>query len=176
MSISKRYLGWIGAALVGAALSVAASQALPPPGIAASEPAPVAAEPAPAATPPTGPSDAPKRALMLIEAEITDMPGFGAYVQAIMPVFGKYGGRYVVMRGARNDLEGDWGATRIVISEWPSMAAAQAFWDSADYQAAKELREDTGSFRVTLLEMTDPAPAPAIDPPPAPAADPVPAR
>lgn len=102
-------------------------------------------------------AEAPARpALMLVEAEITDMERFREYTVAIVPIVQRFGGRYVVMRGAREDLEGDWGATRIVISEWPSMQAAQDFWNSPEYQAAIKLREGTGTFRVTLLETLPP--------------------
>lgn len=97
-------------------------------------------------------------ALMLIEADITDMERFREYTRAITPIVQRFGGRYVVMRGARADLEGDWGQTRIVISEWPSMAVARAFWDSPEYREAVKLREGTGTFRITLLE-TAPQPA-----------------
>jgi HAE1 family hydrophobic/amphiphilic exporter-1 len=89
----------------------------------------------------------------------TDMDRFRQYTVAIIPIVQRFGGRYVVMRGAREDLEGDWGATRIVISEWPSMDAARAFWNSPEYRQAVKLREGTGTFRVTLLE-TAPPPEP----------------
>jgi uncharacterized protein (DUF1330 family) len=99
------------------------------------------------------PADAaPRSALMLIEADIHDMDGFRAYTQAIIPIVQRFGGTYVVMRGQRQDLEGDWGTTRVVISRWPSMEAARAFWFSPEYQDAIKLRQGTGSFRVTLLE------------------------
>lgn len=120
-------------------------------GIAAS--ATRAAEPPPTESAPELPA---RPALMLIEADITDMDRFRAYTVAIVPIVQRFGGRYVVMRGAREDLEGDWGATRIVISEWPSMQAAQDFWNSPEYRQAVKLREGTGTFRVTLLETLPP--------------------
>lgn len=106
------------------------------------------------ATPPAAPATdaAPRPALMLIEADIHDMDGFRAYTQAIIPIVQRFGGTYVVMRGERQDLEGDWGTTRVVISRWPSMDAARAFWFSPEYQQAIKLRQGTGTFRVTLLE------------------------
>ena len=106
------------------------------------------------ATPPPAPAAdaAPRPALMLIEADIHDMDGFRAYTQAIIPIVQRFGGSYVVMRGQRQDLEGDWGTTRVVISRWPSMEAARAFWFSPEYQEAIKLRQGTGTFRVTLLE------------------------
>lgn len=95
-------------------------------------------------------------ALMLIEADITDMERFREYTLAIIPIVQRFGGRYVVMRGARADFEGDWGTTRIVVSEWPSMQVAQDFWNSPEYREAVKLREGTGTFRVTLLETAPP--------------------
>jgi uncharacterized protein (DUF1330 family) len=115
------------------------------------------------AEPPTeaAPEPPARPALMLIEADITDMDRFREYTVAIIPIVQRFGGRYVVMRGAREDLEGDWGATRIVISEWPSMQAARDFWNSPEYRQAVRLREGTGTFRVTLLETAPPPEAPA---------------
>ncbi len=120
-----------------------------------------AAEPPPSNAAPASP---PRPALMLIEADITDMDRFREYTIAIIPIVQRYGGRYVVMRGAREDLEGDWGTTRIVISEWPSMQAAQDFWNSPEYRQAVKLREGTGTFRVTLLETAPPPDAPVKAP------------
>jgi uncharacterized protein (DUF1330 family) len=120
-----------------------------------------AAEPPPTEAAPEPP---PRPALMLIEADITDMDRFRQYTVAIIPIVQRFGGRYVVMRGAREDLEGDWGATRIVISEWPSMDAARAFWNSPEYRQAVKLREGTGTFRVTLLETAPPPDTPAKAP------------
>jgi uncharacterized protein (DUF1330 family) len=120
---------------------------------AQSAPPTAAAATGSAATPPAAATDAaPRPALMLIEADIRDMEGFRAYTQAIIPIVQRFGGSYVVMRGARQDLEGDWGTTRVVISRWPSMDAARAFWFSPEYQQAIKLREGTGTFRITLLE------------------------
>jgi uncharacterized protein (DUF1330 family) len=102
---------------------------------------------------------APKRAYMLIEARITDMARFGRYTQAIIPIVQRHGGRYIVMRGARETLEGDYGDTRVVVSEWPSLDAARAFWNDPEYREAVKLREGTGEFRILLMEGVDPAPA-----------------
>lgn len=110
-----------------------------------------ALSPLPPKVPPQ-PEATPRPALMLIEADIHDMDGFRAYTQAIIPIVQRFGGTYVVMRGERQDLEGDWGTTRVVISRWPSMDAARAFWFSPEYQQAIKLRAGTGRFRVTLLE------------------------
>lgn len=95
-------------------------------------------------------SDAP--AYMVIEARITDPARFAAYAAANAPLVARHGGEYLVMRARHDPLEGDWTDARVVVSRWPSMAAARRYWDSPEYQAVKQLREGCGSFRVLLLE------------------------
>ncbi len=91
-------------------------------------------------------------AYMLIEAEISDPVQFAEYAQAVPRVVERYGGEYRVVGGMHVPLEGDWGNTRLVISRWPSVEAAQEFWDSDEYAEVRKLREDTGEFRVMVIE------------------------
>ncbi|MEG1680212.1 MAG: DUF1330 domain-containing protein [Stenotrophomonas sp.] len=91
-------------------------------------------------------------AYLIIEAHITDPQGFGAYARATPDVAARYGGRYLVMGGVQQSLEGEHAPARTVISQWPDRAAALAFWHSADYAAIKPLRAGTGNFRVLLAD------------------------
>jgi uncharacterized protein (DUF1330 family) len=100
--------------------------------------------------------EAPKKAYLWIEATLTDPERFAAYGQKMMTLLPSFGGRYVVFRGAREVLEGEpLGDKRIVVSEWPSLAAARRFWHSPEYAEVRKLREGTGLFRVLLLESLD---------------------
>ncbi len=91
-------------------------------------------------------------AYLVVEAVITDPKGFVAYTRAVPPLVARYGGEYLVMGGESEALEGDWGATKIVLHRWPDLQAARRFWHSDEYQAAKRLREGTGEFRVMLVD------------------------
>jgi len=91
-------------------------------------------------------------AYLIIEARITDPQRFGEYARQTPAVVAHYGGRYVVMRGEQESLEGDHGDTRTVVSLWPDRAAALAFWHSPEYAALKLLREGAGQFRVQLAD------------------------
>lgn len=91
-------------------------------------------------------------AYMLIEARITDPARFRAYAEANPPLVARYGGRYLAMRGETVALEGELGAAKIVISEWPDMDAARRYWHSPDYAALRVLREGCGEFRVLLVD------------------------
>ena len=66
----------------------------------------------------------------------------------------KFGGRYRSMRGEVEQLEGKPDNRRIVISEWPSMAAAREFWNSEEYGELKKLREGAAEIDVHLIEIT----------------------
>jgi uncharacterized protein (DUF1330 family) len=98
------------------------------------------------------------KAFMWIEATLTDPLGFAEYGKRMVELVPRHGGRYVVFRGEREALEGEFGDTRVVVSEWPSMQAARSFWHSDAYAEVRKLREGTGIFRVLLLESLDASP------------------
>jgi len=65
----------------------------------------------------------------------------------------RFGGRYVLMGGGTEVLEGAWSnGGGAVISEWPDRAAALRFWHSPEYVEAKKLRAGTGTFQVVLVD------------------------
>jgi uncharacterized protein (DUF1330 family) len=91
-------------------------------------------------------------AYIIVEAVITHPDAFAAYAKAVPPVVAQYGGEYKILGGQASALEGEWGATKIVMHEWPSVEAAKAFWYSEEYAKIKPLREGTGEFRVILVD------------------------
>lgn len=93
-------------------------------------------------------------ALMFIQADITDRPQFMKYATRAPELIEKFGGRYRCMRGAVEQLEGSKDNRVIVVSEWPSMDAARAFWNSPEYQELKKVREGTADIHVYLCEIT----------------------
>ncbi len=93
-------------------------------------------------------------AFMFIQADITDPEGFMEYAKRAPALIEKHGGRYRCMRGQVDQLEGNPDNRKIVVSEWPSMEVAQAFWDSDEYQALKKLRDGTADIDVFLVEIT----------------------
>ncbi len=93
-------------------------------------------------------------AYMLIIAELDDPKGFRDYAIAAAGLIGQFGGEYIV-RGAQGavTLEGDWPEEeKVVISKWPSMAAAQKFWNSSEYAEVKKLRLGKARVTVRLLD------------------------
>lgn len=91
-------------------------------------------------------------AYLVVEAVITDREQFAAYAQAVPELVARFGGEYLVLGGAQEALEGEWGDVRLVVHRWPDMASARRFWNSPDYAEVRKLREGAGEFRVMLIE------------------------
>ena len=91
---------------------------------------------------------------MFIQAEITDPQQFMEYAKRAPALIEKFGGRYRCMRGEVEQLEGNPDNRKIVISEWPSMEAAQSFWNSDEYAELKKVREGAAEIDVNLVEIT----------------------
>ena len=92
---------------------------------------------------------------MIIQARVTDAERFRAYTAVVPALVARFGGRYRVMGGAPQVLEGEWSRwpeVKTVVSEWPDRAAAQAFWNSDAYREAARLREGAGEFNVVLID------------------------
>ncbi len=93
-------------------------------------------------------------AYMVILAEISDPAAFRCYALKAAELITVFGGEYIVRgTGESECLEGDWPDTaRLVISKWPSMATARAFWQSEAYAEIRKLRQGNATVRVRLIE------------------------
>jgi uncharacterized protein (DUF1330 family) len=95
----------------------------------------------------------PSPAFLLIQAKISDRAQFSHYAAAVSALVAAMGGQYRVLGGEQTCLEGETApGWRVVISEWPSRAAALAFWESPDYAALKPLRAGAADVTVQLLD------------------------
>ncbi|MBM4198681.1 MAG: DUF1330 domain-containing protein [Gammaproteobacteria bacterium] len=102
-------------------------------------------------------SDAPAASApgyLLVQGKVTDLEGFKAYNAALPPIYKQFGGHYIALVPApKVELaEGEARNESILIAKFPSKEAAWGFWKSAEYAAAKKLREGKGTFFVTVLE------------------------
>ncbi|MGA1296723.1 MAG: DUF1330 domain-containing protein [Burkholderiaceae bacterium] len=93
-------------------------------------------------------------AYLVVQGTVTDLEGFKAYNAALPPIYEKFGGHYLtVTPAAKVEIaEGESRNESILIAKFPSKEAAWGFWRSAEYTAAKKLREGKGTFFVTVLE------------------------
>lgn len=73
---------------------------------------------------------------------ITDPGKFEEYKTKVRPMVAKYGGRYLTTGDNLKNLEGGhWTPDRVVIIEFPNMAALNAWYTSPEYQPLIALRQ-----------------------------------
>jgi uncharacterized protein (DUF1330 family) len=89
---------------------------------------------------------------VIAELTVTDPEGYKQYAAAVPPIVTKFGGKYLVRGGQTVGVEGDPPGGRIVVIEFDSLAAAQSFEESHEYQAITELRHRAARGRVFLAE------------------------
>ena len=71
---------------------------------------------------------------------IADAAAFEQYLRQAMPMIERHGGRYLTRPGRHEVVEGDWRPDRVVVVEFPDMAALKAWYRSPDYQPLIALR------------------------------------
>jgi uncharacterized protein (DUF1330 family) len=79
-------------------------------------------------------------AYLVVQVQIKDVEIYKQYSARSSGIIAKHGGRILARGGATDILEGDPHPRRVVIIEFPTMAAARGFYDSAEYQEAKKIR------------------------------------
>ena len=95
-------------------------------------------------------------AYIVVEVEVEDPVRYEDYKKMVPPSLAAYGGRFLVRGGKVENLEGDWSPKRLVITEFPSVEQAKAWWSSPDYAQAKALRQATAKTQMIVVEGFDP--------------------
>ncbi len=91
-------------------------------------------------------------AYIIVKVSVDDPSLLQAYQAATPAVIEKYKGKFIVRGGATETLEGPVESRRTVILEFPELADAKAYYHSAEYSAAKKLREGIGHFEVIIVD------------------------
>jgi len=91
-------------------------------------------------------------AYIIVNIEVTDPEGFARYRAAVPPVIAAHGGRYLVRGGELHVMEGAPGWQRLVVLEFPTLAAARAFYSSAEYAPLLALRLATSRSEMVMVE------------------------
>lgn len=98
------------------------------------------------------PDAAGPKGYILAEIAVTNPEPYQAYIAGAGPLVAKHGGKYLVRGGRREIREGEAAAGRLVILEFASFEAAQAFYDSPEYQAILPMRQANATSRVVIVE------------------------
>jgi uncharacterized protein (DUF1330 family) len=91
-------------------------------------------------------------AYLVAEMEVSDPKTYERYRAQVPEVLATYGGRFLVRGGTTEAKEGTPPASRVVIIEFPDMAAARRFYDGPDYRAILPLRLAASQGRLYLVE------------------------
>lgn len=94
-----------------------------------------------------------ERAYVISEVEIIDPVRAARYRELAARSIEAYGGRYVVRGALPQALEGEWRpAQRLVIVEFDSLSQAHAWYGSAEYGRALELRDGALERRLLVVQ------------------------
>ena len=91
-------------------------------------------------------------AYLVTTITVTNPERFQEYRKLAGPAVAQYGGKYLVRGGERTVLEGKFEANRLVVVEFPSSEDAKTFYNSPEYQAARQKRIGTCDFIMVLAE------------------------
>lgn len=96
-------------------------------------------------------------AYIIADVTVTNAEGYAAYRPLAAASVAKHGGRFIARGGEVQSLEGGWSPSRVVIIEFPTMAAARGWYNSQEYQDALKVRTANSTGRVILTEGAPPA-------------------
>ena len=91
-------------------------------------------------------------AYLVVQINVKDQDEFEKYKVMSAPAISAYGGKYLVRGGAITILEGDWKPERFVIVEFESAERAMQWWNSKEYEEAKNLRQRIATTLMILVE------------------------
>ena len=88
----------------------------------------------------------------IIHNAVTDEAVYADFREQAAATIEQYGGKYLVRGGAAEAVDGDWVPDRIVVVEFASVAQAKAWFNSAEFAAAKQLRAKCADAIVAIVE------------------------
>ena len=91
-------------------------------------------------------------AYVIIDVEIRDASQYQSFMSAVKPALEAAGAKYLARGGAHTVYEGDWQPRRIVLLEFPSVGAFEAFYNGPTYQGLKSIRDACSSARLIGVE------------------------
>jgi uncharacterized protein (DUF1330 family) len=91
-------------------------------------------------------------AYAIFDVEIRDPTRYQEFMAGVKPALEQAGAKYLARGGAHKVYEGDWKPRRIVILEFPSVAAFESFYNGPTYQKLKSIRDECSSARLVSVE------------------------
>jgi len=91
-------------------------------------------------------------AYVIFDVEIRDPDRYQEFMKKVKPALDDAGARYLARGGAHKVYEGDWSPRRIVLLEFPSVAAWESFYYGSVYQGVKAIRDECSTARLVSVE------------------------
>jgi uncharacterized protein (DUF1330 family) len=91
-------------------------------------------------------------AYLIANVDVHDPDAYEAYRSQTGAIVERHGGRFIVRGGNVHVLEGEPNAHRLVIIEFPDLAAARGFYDSPAYQEIIPLRTVASQGALLIVE------------------------
>jgi len=91
-------------------------------------------------------------AYVIFDVDITDLQRYQEFMTSVKPALEAAGAKYLARGGPHKVHEGDWTPRRIVLLEFPSVAAWEAFYNGTTYQGLKAIRDSCSSARLVSVE------------------------
>jgi uncharacterized protein (DUF1330 family) len=91
-------------------------------------------------------------AYLIVHVDVTDWDKYRDYMRHTPRIIAEHGGRFIVRGGEAVTLEGAESSQRVVVVEFPDLERAKAFYHSADYTRARELRQGGGDAHIVAVE------------------------
>jgi uncharacterized protein (DUF1330 family) len=84
--------------------------------------------------------------------EVTDSEKLEQYRSGVLATVKRYGGKYVLVGGKWDIVEGNWRPTFPVLIEFPTLKAAHRWYNSQEYAPLKALRLSGTKNNVVFME------------------------
>jgi uncharacterized protein (DUF1330 family) len=91
-------------------------------------------------------------AYVIANIEVTDAAAYADYRKGVAATITRYGGRFLARGGTVESLEGTFVPKRIVIIEFPSMAAARQWYASPEYAPLLAMRKRASTGDLLIAE------------------------
>ena len=92
-------------------------------------------------------------AYLVVDSHLTDPTLYEQYKLQARPLAEKHGGQYLARGGAMSVKESAlWSPRRMVLIRFPSVAQAEAFYQSPEYQKVLQISKQSAERTVVILE------------------------
>ncbi|MCC6474922.1 MAG: DUF1330 domain-containing protein [Burkholderiales bacterium] len=91
-------------------------------------------------------------AYVIFDVDVRDPDRYQDFMTKVKPALAQAGARYLARGGAHKVYEGDWAPRRIVLLEFPSVAAWESFYYGPVYQGVKGIRDECSCARLVSVE------------------------